>query len=155
MPNPRSGELQRLVDAGDFEGVLQLVSLDEVAVAWCDHATRGATTGDDADWWAVEFWYVISERGGGDRALRRKVIEALLRRAGDDVLLCGSVGVGPLEDYLPRGEEDIEWLENLAAELPGARVAVGSMWVSELGPDEVAQLSAIANGPDENLESRD
>lgn len=126
---------------------MQQVSLDEVAAAWCDYHARGVTADGDADWWAVEFWYVISERGGGDRALRRKVIEALLRRAGDDVSLCMSIGAGPLEDYLEGGAEDIAWLERLALRLPGTRVAVGCMYLSGLDASDAAQLDQVARGP--------
>lgn len=124
-----------------------MVSLDEVADAWCSYHSREHPPGDegldDPDSWALEFWQMRDVED--NPSLERDFVEALLRRAGSDPRLCGAIGAGPLEDLLPQADGDFLWLERLAAELPGTRIAVGTMWVDEwLDANQMARLDRIA-----------
>lgn len=148
MPHPRWPELDELVIwSSDPTEVLQIATLDEIAEAWCTTVAQDEKDDEDPDFWA---WSFFSMTGlfEGDRQLHRDAIEALLRRAGDDRDLLGAIGAGPLEDFLPQLEEDFRWLERLALELPGTRIAVGTMWVGdELTAWQMERLDQIADKP--------
>jgi hypothetical protein len=58
----RSSEvLDRLVGEGDLDGLLALVSVDEIADAWWRYRARSQEKGfkgdgHDEDFWAIELW---------------------------------------------------------------------------------------------------
>src|SRR5258708_4885777 len=92
--------LSRLVDAEDFVGVLALVSVDEIADAWCQWSVRQSQgdvppTTDESDWfstdphwWAVEFWWLASgrERVPAREALARDLLARLIDHAPSDAV---------------------------------------------------------------------
>jgi hypothetical protein len=161
--------LSRLIDAGDIEGVLALVSLDEIAEAWCQWSVRQSLgevplTTDESDWfstdlhwWALEFWWAVSDRGWvGDHVVRhlldwltphastdretsraqqaaneevaRELLVKLVDHApSDDVL--GNVGAGPLEDFIDGDDDRVRWIEEQAASSPKFRTALAKVWI--------------------------
>jgi hypothetical protein len=151
MAHPRWRDLEQLTEDGrDPAAVLAIATLDQLAEAWCAYHSRAEPRPDDEpNWWAVDFflsgiWELLEEH----RPLLRAALEALLRKADPDPRLCGFIGAGPLENFLPQTEDDFGWLEALAVEVPGTRIAVGAMWVDDwLSAEQMDRLDRIADKP--------
>src|SRR6476620_8974788 len=119
--------LSRLVDAEDFVGVLALVSVDEIADAWCQRSVR-QERGDvpplnesdwystDPHWWAVEFWWLVSgrERVAAREALARDLLVKLIDHAPSDAVL-QHIGAGPLEEFIRADEDRVRSIDEEAA----------------------------------------
>src|SRR4051794_32457932 len=95
-----SKRLEELIMYGEVEEALSLVTLEEVADAWCSYQTRPHVVGveeDDPDWWAVELLMV----GGfwSDELRVRAVLDLLVHGSPDDHVI-EVVGAGPLEDFV-------------------------------------------------------
>ena len=132
MPHPEHVRLAELVDEGDAEGVLALVSLDEIAACWCeyfaqlrDEIDRGdvdTSDEDDPNMWATQFgtWCVSGE-------MARAFILALLASPDAEPFL-DTIGAGPFEDKLDCSDEsDLSWIESQAASNDRFRVALRNM----------------------------
>jgi len=129
MPDRSSELLQALVDDEDLEGLLQVVTMDEVADAWCRYTERREHAGpdDDADpdWWAIEFFMMRPIFSNG--RVYRSGLLALLRRANSDYLV-SCVAAGPLENFVSDDESDLRWLEQEAARNEVLRRALTGVW---------------------------
>ena len=89
--------MQRCVDSGDLDGLLELASADEIAIAWHRYNdTPEPKSVDHPDWWAVELFMgrAILERTD----LHRALLLELVKHASDDALW--GVAAGPLEDFV-------------------------------------------------------
>ena len=113
--------LQALVDDEDLDGLLEVVTIDEVAEAWCCYTERREHSGpaddaDDADpdWWAIEFFMMRTIFRNGP--VYRSALLALLSRAKSDYLV-SCVAAGPLEKFVSDDESDLRWLEQEAARM--------------------------------------
>src|SRR5215831_18162052 len=108
--------MQQFIDARQFDEVLRLVSLTDVARAWMRYhhkAERGDNPGvDDADWWAVEMWQ--EDRSWADEARLREGVLALVAAAETDSDF-GAVGAGVLEYVVTDNEDRLRWIEAQAA----------------------------------------
>jgi hypothetical protein len=137
-------ELEELIMEGQIARLLSVVTLEEVADAWCSYHTRTHFPGvedDDSDWWAVdllldgEFW--------SDELRVRTVINLLVERARDDRVLA-VVGAGPLEDFISDDEDRLIWIERRAAASARFRDALRHVWISKLGPNVFARVERAA-----------
>src|SRR5207245_5173350 len=113
--------LEELLDHRQLDELLSLVTLEEVADAWCSYETRPHDPNvheDDPDWWAVEL-VVDRDHYLGPNDLRvRPILALLVDRAPDDDVL-GVVGAGPLEDFVKAADEDrLLWIESRAEQSP-------------------------------------
>jgi hypothetical protein len=133
-------KLEELILDGQVDELLTLVTLEQVAAAWCGYQTRTHFPGvedDDPDWWAVfllqdgEFW--------SDELRVRTVIDLLVERAPDDTALA-AVGAGPLEDFISDNEDRLVWIERRAAASVRFREAVRHVWIWSLGPNVLARV---------------
>jgi hypothetical protein len=133
-------ELEELVLDGQVAELLSLVTLEQVAAAWCRYHARTHVPGvedDDPDWWAVfllqggEFW--------SDELRVRTVIDLLVERAPDDRVL-GVVGAGPLEDFISDDEDRLVWIERRATASARFREALRHVWIWSLGPNVLARV---------------
>ena len=133
-------KLEELVLDGQVAELLTLVTLEQVAAAWCGYHTRTHLSGvedDDPDWWAVfllqggEFW--------SDELRVRTVIDLLVELAPDDRVL-GGVGAGPLEDFISDNEDRLVWIERRAAASARFKEALRHVWIWSLGPNVLARV---------------
>ena len=120
--------LQALVDDEDLDGLLQVVTMDEVAEAWCRYTERQEhdSGGDeDPDWWAIEFFMMRPIFANG--RVYRSGLLALLARANTEFLL-SCVAAGPLENFVSDDDADLRWLEQEAARNENLRRALAGVW---------------------------
>jgi hypothetical protein len=106
--------------------LLTMVTLDDIAEAWCRHTSQDRGGIEDPDWWAVAF--VLSSDLARNSELHRATLLKLLEHA-DSELLVGCVGAGPLEDFISEDEDDLRWLEAQAAANVKLRTALGGVWI--------------------------
>jgi hypothetical protein len=133
MAGSAPGELQRFIDDGDLEGLLSVVTLDEVAATWCrytatPHAARDHEGIDDPDWWAVEFFF--TEAYFANRELQRSVLLKLLEHATSELLIA-CIGAGPLEDFITDDEDNLRWIEHQAPRNERLRLALRNVWAAD------------------------
>ena len=149
--------LEELLDNYRVDELLSLVTLEEIADAWCRYQTRPHIDGvedEDPDWWAVELLmrdYFLRS----DEPRVRAVLDLLVGRAPDDDVL-GVVAAGPLEDLVMEADEDrLRWIEQRAEESPRFRQALQRVWVWRLPPDALARVEQAAGTslarPDETV----
>jgi hypothetical protein len=133
--------LRVLIDNEDVDRMLSVVTLDQIADAWCRHRQRFASAPDmpeaqeDRHRWAVDLlqtrrWWENENRG-------RAGLLALVDRAEADDLL-EKVGAEALQTFLTTNEGDVRWIEEQAARSEKFRKALGSVQVFGDLPDEVA-----------------
>jgi hypothetical protein len=148
MMAPDSKRLEELILYGKVDEALSLVTLEEIADAWCRYQTRPHVVGvddDDPDWWAVELLMV----GGfwSDELRVRAVLDLLVDRAQDDDVI-EVVGAGPLEDFVKDYDEDrLVWIERRAASSARFRQALAHVWIWSLEPDVFARVERAAGVP--------
>jgi len=139
--------LQELLTGFRVDELLPLVTLEEIADAWCRYQTRPHITGvedEDPDWWAVEL--VMDSRFGAEEPRLRGILNLLIDRAPDDKVL-SVVAAGPLEDFITTDEDRLRWIERRADESPRFREALRGVWVWELPPDTFARVERAAGAP--------
>jgi hypothetical protein len=84
--------LEELILCGELEEVFSLVTLEEIAEAWCRYQLRHQVHGaadDDPDWWAVQL--VMDADSWSDEARIRSVLALIVERAQNDDVLGGWV----------------------------------------------------------------
>lgn len=95
-----------MVDEGQLEEVLALVSLQDIAEAWsCFHerqTSNGWAATADPDWWAVDFWVTTSHASGPESAIREGLL-ALVDTVPEELLTY--VGAGPLMNFVGPDED--------------------------------------------------
>jgi hypothetical protein len=129
-------------------GLRDVVSIDEVAAAWCRYAERDLRRGQDArpDWegdpdgWAMEIYF---EEEFWDIPRRKRFLSLIAALApNDDVLLL--VGAQGLEDFITDEEDRLAWAEEQAALSGNFRKALQNVYVSGLAPNSVTRLERAA-----------
>ena len=141
----QSDLLQALVSEDDVDRLLTLVSLDDVAAAWCRYASRPHSPDEPGgpDWWAVDLFY-------NDEIYRRpELYRALLLTMVDHATeaVLGAIGAGPLENFVSNDEDDLLWLERECSTNPKLRIALSGVWFPEFMSEEaVRRLEAAAGG---------
>lgn len=140
--------LEKLILCGELEEVFSLVTLDEIADAWCRYQLRphlDRAEEKDPDWWAVQL--VMDAEFWSDEAGIRSVIALIVERAQDDVLEV--VGAGPLEDFVKGYNDDrLAWIERSAAESARFRRALRNVWIWRTAPPDVfARVERAAGAP--------
>ena len=147
--------LFRLIDSEDFVGVLALVSVDEIADAWCQWSVR-QERGDvppmnesdwfstDPHWWAVEFWWLVSgrERVAAWEAVARDLLVRLIDHAPSDAVL-QPIGAGPFEEFIRADENRVRWIEEQTAVSAKFRTALANVWIWR-EPDRAALRRATS-----------
>lgn len=110
--------------------MLRIVSLDEIAAAWCayvrvDYAQRAAGGApNEPEWWAVEFVLTLLPPV---RCLQRDLLVALVSHAAGDGHVLDAIGAGPFEDVLAFDDDTVTWIESQAAESEPFRAALRAM----------------------------
>jgi hypothetical protein len=137
-----SNPMRDLVDVGDIDGLLDLVSLDDIARAWNRYSdTPQPKSYDHPDWWAIDLFWDPGVKGY--TALRRELIVKLLEHAAPETI--GAVAAGPLEDFLSDDEDDLRWIEAEAARNPRMREALTRVWIAtDVTDATLARLDAAA-----------
>ncbi|MFN8016853.1 MAG: hypothetical protein U0P45_01885 [Acidimicrobiales bacterium] len=137
--------MQRCVDVGDIDGLLALVSADEIAIAWHRYtATPEPKDVDHPDWWAVDLFWVteLLER----KDLHRHLLLKLIEHASEATL--GQVAAGPLEDFVSDDEDDVRWIEAACATNMRLRTALTFTWSSTyVSRATLRRLDAAAGEP--------
>ena len=145
MTNSR--ELQRLVDEGQFEDLLRLVSLAEVAQAWMRYQHKAQSEADpgfdDPDWWAVEMW--MEDRAWANEQRLHDGVLALVAAAETD-LDFGVVGAAVIEYIVAEDEDRLGWLEAQARVSEPFRRSLANIYVWGVQPDAVAERVEAAAG---------
>jgi hypothetical protein len=114
------------LDDDYLDRLLNTVTLDDIAAAWCRHNSELGKGIEDPDWWAVDF--VLSSDLESNRDLHRATLLKLFEHAdSEDLIAC--VGAGPLEDFISEDEDDLQWLEAQAASNVKLRSALGGVWI--------------------------
>jgi|SRR5581483_6797728 len=138
--------LEGLVDAGDLDGLLSRVTLDEIADAWWRHNLRDFDDDTDAaladpDWWAVEAW--LDHLFDKDEALAARALRALAERVPPEADL-GLLGAGPVEEFVT-DEARLCWIESEAARSPNLRAALANVYPKpSLSDEQNARLRRAA-----------
>jgi hypothetical protein len=113
-PDPK--RLEQLMDEFRIDELLSLVTLEEIADAWCGYQTRPHIDGvedEDPDWWAVEL--LMDSTFESDEARVRAVLDLILDRADEEEIF-GVFAAGPLEAFVKTYDDDrILWIEERAA----------------------------------------
>jgi len=132
--------LYRLVNAEDLDGVLALVSVDEIAAAWCQMSVRQSrgdvpSATDESDWfstdphwWALEFWWLASGREllPAREDLARDLLIAMVAHAPSDAVLL-HIGAGPFEEFIRPDEDRVRWIEQQANASSKFRTALANV----------------------------
>lgn len=142
-----SEELLGLVDAGDFDGLLRVVTLEELAAAW--HRFRrepqAETTSDHPDEWACQLWYMA--KWYDDSNPVHAAIAVIIEQADSDEEL-GNIGAGILENCVSGQESSLRWIEEQARASVKFRRALREVWVyNALDPDAFARVERAAGVP--------
>ena len=150
----QSEHLQALVLEEDLDALFALVSLDDVAAAWCRYQNTSHTSDDDddPDWWAVDLFFTteIFRRIDVYRSLLLKLVE----HADESVL--GNIGAGPLESFVCDDPDHLQWLESHCASNPKLRVALAGVWCSnDVSAETLARLDRAAGQPLPRLAPRE
>jgi hypothetical protein len=139
----RSTLLQELIDVEDIDRLIEIVTLDEIATAWCRYSSlRHSVDDDDPDWWAIELFMTseIFKRTALYRALLLKLVE---HAQSDGVI--GAVGAGPLENFVSDDQDDLMWLESECQFNEKLRRALGGVWCAgEVSAETLERLDAAA-----------
>jgi uncharacterized protein DUF6869 len=145
-PDPR--RLQQLLDDFKVDELLSLVTLEEIADAWCSYQTRTHISGvedDDRDWWAVEL--LLDSTFLSDETRRRATLELILERANAEEVF-GVFAAGPLEDFVAgcegTGDDRLDWIERRAAASPRFREALRRIHAWSLPPEIFERLERAA-----------
>jgi hypothetical protein len=145
---PDSKRLQQLVDDFKVEELLSLVTLEEVADAWCAYQRRPHIDGvedEDPDWWAVEL--LMESDFLSDETRVRTVLDLILERADDEDAF-GVFAAGPLEDFAYRCDESrLAWMEERAAASPRFREALQRIHVWSEPPEVFERIERAAGAP--------
>lgn len=137
-------QLTRLVDDEDVDGVLELVSLSQIARAWLT-----AVMADDADedqWWPVELWY--SESWWSREDLVRDGLLALLDQAVDEDEL-GIIAAGPLEVFVNDDPSRIHWIERIALKHAPLRRALRRVWLDDVSLESRSRIEKVLEAFDD------
>lgn len=139
--------LLHLVREGDFDTLLTVVTVADIAAAWLryyDDSDRGAD-GENPDEWAGWVWSSTGWYSDQDRV--RLMILELLAQAETDVEL-GMIAAGPLEDFLRDDESTLRWVEQQAGVSPKLRSALTHAWLWDaLSPEAFARVERAAHSP--------
>jgi hypothetical protein len=139
--------MQQLVDAGQFDELLRVVSLTDVACAWMRYHHKiesGDDPGvDDPDWWAVEMWQ--QDASWTDEQRLRDGVLALVAAAETDQDF-GRIGAGVLEYVVTNDEDRLRWIEAQARQSEPFRRCMANMYVWGNHRDEVAARVEAAAG---------
>jgi hypothetical protein len=137
-----SKELTALVDAGDIDGLMQRVTLEEIADVWWRAKLRPETIEwNDPDFWALEFWMdpPLWER----EDLLRRAILTLVERAPAQADL-GHIGASILEVFINEDDERLRWVEEQAERSSAFRKALANVWISDLPSDVFLRVERAA-----------
>ena len=138
---------KQLEDLFLYDELFSLVTVDEVAQAWCRYQARVHLPGvddEDPDRWAVDL--LMDTRFLSDEPRVRAVLDLLVEGAGEEVL--GVVGAGPLEDFVKGCDEDrLVWIEERAAASSRFRQALAGVWIWRLSPEVFARVERAAGVP--------
>jgi hypothetical protein len=139
--------LQRLVDAKDVDGVLAIVTTDEIAEAWCAGSARHWTARYS---WAGELLQLraVARR---ESFVRESLLKLVEHAPDDDVLV--DIGAGPLQEFVVADEARVSWIEEQAQASPRFRAALAHVriwgrepqWVCERVERAVGAADASAN----------
>jgi hypothetical protein len=145
-PDPK--RLEQLMDEFRVDEPLALVTLEEIADAWCRYQTRPHIDGvedEDPDWWAVEL--LMDSTFESDEARVRAVLDLILDRADQEEVF-GVFAAGPLEDFVKDCDEDrLVWIEKRAAESSRFREALQRIWIWPLPPEVFERVERAAGAP--------
>ena len=140
-----SEELQRLVDEDDLQGLLDVLSVEDIADAWWRYQLRDQDLDTDEvdhpDWWAVELWFGHAVYESTDCG--HELIHALAERAPEGADL-GLLGAGPVENYMGSDEASLLWVETEARRSENYRKALANVWIDHLPPDAFLRVEAAA-----------
>jgi hypothetical protein len=147
MADPK--QLEELLDNDRVDELLALVTIEEIADAWCRYQLRPHIDGvedEDPDWWAVELLMTGSYLDTDERRVRA-VLDLVIDRAPDDDVLAVAAA-GPLEDFVMEADEDrLQWIERRAEESARFRQALQRVWVWRLPPALFARVERAAGTP--------
>jgi hypothetical protein len=145
-PDPK--RLEQLMDEFRVDEPLALVTLEEIADAWCRYQTRPHIDGvedEDPDWWAVEL--LMDSTFESDEARVRAVLDLILDRADQEEVF-GVFAAGPLEEFVKDCDEDrLVWIEKRAAESSRFREALQRIWIWPLPPEVFERVERAAGAP--------
>jgi len=140
--------LEELIDDEDIDSLLTRVSPDDIAATWCRYHREDHPFEEDAwehpDWWAVDL--LLTGAVYRDSRVIREVLLKLVEHADVDVL--GSVGAGPLENFVSDDEDDLRWIEAQCAADEKFRTALSGVWcASYVSEATLVRLDAAAGVP--------
>ncbi len=133
------------MDDEDLDALLAVVTLDEIATAWCRYHEAPGTQFEGPDWWAASVFYTteIFNRP----LLYRSLLLKLLEHAASSYVV-DAVAAGPLENFVSDDEDDLQWIERECATRPKLRQALlGTASASYVSHETLLRLDAAAQQP--------
>jgi hypothetical protein len=145
VPHPRHEELQRLVDEVDIDGILAIVTLDDIASAWCRYHLLDEPAEDNPDWWAVDLF--MTDEFLDDHQRLRDALLRLIEHAPTESVV-GCIGAGPLENFVSDDDGDLRWIEANTTANEKLRVALSYVWCDGYVTEAtMARLDSVAATP--------
>lgn len=145
MSDGEDRTLQEIIDDEDINALFERVSLDDIAATWCRYHREDHSADEEAwehpDWWAIDVLLGGPVYRNSD--LIRNLLLKLVEHADDEVL--GSVGAGPLENFVSDDEDDLQWVEAQCAASEKFRRALAGVWcASYVSEVTMVRLDAAA-----------
>jgi hypothetical protein len=154
-----ASEIRKLLDACEPDAALALVSVEELAAAYCRYVARNMASEEPLDWdedpdgWAAELYFEITSPGfeqershADEERIRRFLLLIVAGAANDDVL--SYIGAGPFEDFLGPDESRVSWIEAQAVASATFRKALANVWIWSWAPEEIfVRIEAAAQAP--------
>lgn len=141
-----SVRLERLVEEGRIDELLERETLESIAQAW----VRYQNTDDDGterlrDWWAIQIW--LGSAVFDDEIRHREGLLRLIDAAQSDDDL-GIIGAGPMEDFITSHTESrLAWIETEASRSPSFRRVLASVWIWSIPEDAFLRVERAARVP--------
>jgi hypothetical protein len=135
--------IEDYVDGDDIDGLLTLVTIEEIALAW--HRYEEAPQPKDhhhPDFWSCSLLFGSAVWRRDD--LVRPLILELVEHGPEESL--GAVAAGVLESFISDDEDDVVWLEAQCATNQRLRLAVSQVWCASWVSEETMDRLDAASG---------
>ena len=139
--------LLHLVHEADFDTLLTIVSIPEIAAAWLSDRESDGRNPDSEhpDEWASWLWSSTEWYSDQDR-LRSAIVELIAQ--ADSELELARIAAGPLENFVCDEESTLRWIEEQASISPKLRSALTHAWLwQQLSPESFVRVERAAGSP--------
>ena len=127
--------------AADRSRITDRLGVQRLVDAWLAWTPGPDGTYPDQHWWAFSLFDDIER--WADEDLHREIVLRFIDTADDEQIW--HVAAHPLEDFLTNNDERLTWMEQIAAQNPRFRRALGGVWTHSKGPTTAARIERAAD----------